>query len=302
MERDSDELFDVDNIDALRRLIAFARARDGMALTRRQICNAASIRGTDLDNFIPGKSGKPKAVRPHSRILIRLTRMVATDPRFANSIHNHPAHQDDFGRVEGVYRKLPLVAADDDFLFLHLSQIQVINQRQCETFHQNFAKAYYGYRFARTKDKILKSHFKIDAYDPTRKVPTFVHRMKFDDRETRFTRGQIIEIGNSYVFIGFVFAGTFDYRGVKLLVAEKNAFGKTDRLNGTFISYAGAEGHELGLIQLVATNDLFDDQNIGEFTIKDIRRTDPEFKYNEIRPNIADRLDAGFLVGALTLP
>jgi hypothetical protein len=302
MADDSEPLFAQDAVDALRRLLFFARAQDGMGLSRRQLVNAASVRGSDIDNFLPGKGGKPKAVHPHDRILIRLTRLVAVDPRFATAVKGNPARQADFDHVRAVFLRLPTVAPDDDFLFLHLKQIQVLDQEQCETFHSNFHKAYYGYRFSTRSNRILKSHFKIETYDPTRKVPTFVHRMKFEDGHARFTRGQIIEIGNCYVFIGFVFAGTYDYRGVKLLVAEKNPFGKTDRLNGTFISYAGVKGHEAGLIQLVATADLYDEEKIGEFPLDELSKTDPGFKVEEIRPDIATRLDNTFLVGALTLP
>lgn len=303
MEGESELVASEEDVEALRVLILFARNKSGMGLSRRELCIAANVRGTDIDNFTSKNrsTDQYKTHRPHNRILSRLLKFASTDKQLRSLIEGQRSDLGDaLRRVTISYQSLEKYSADDDHFFLYLNRIHAMDEQKCLSVCNNLSGNYYGYRFSTTKKKIVRSHFEIEKFDPTRKIPNFVHHLRYQDGPIRLTRGQILDFGTSYAFIGFVCVGTYDYDGVKFMVINKGKFGFSGKLNGLFISFAGDATYQMGTIQLIKTEEKYNADMIGEYSIEDVVKHDTSFNANALRRDASLLLDEGFLVGALS--
>jgi len=291
-----------EDVDSLRQLVDRARAEGGLDLSRQEISSIAGIRATDLDNFlqIDRRTKTYRSLRPHDRVLRRLIAFVATDARFASLAEREDAWKATVDRMIDIYRSFKRYSPDDDHFFLHLHAVKAMDEESCKAICRSLSGKYYGYRYSINAGRIIKSHFEIHKYDPTRKLPNFTHRLKFRDGIQRVTTGQILEIGGSFMFVGFVSAGNLAYDGIKCVVIRKGNFGSREIFKGPFISYAGNGVHEIGFIQLARTEDKFDLSKIGEFSVEDLR-SDKLFDADALRQNISTQRDGEFLIGALAL-
>jgi hypothetical protein len=291
------------DVEALRQLLIFARSKDGLALRRLELISAAGVRGPDLDNFISTvrSTGLYKTKRPHERLLFRLLKFVATEQRLRDALSAEHDLGPSLARVMSVYHALPTYSTDDDHLFVYLNRIHAMDEQKCLALCSHLSGNYFGYRFSANPKKIIRSHFEIKKFDPTRKIPNFIHHMKYQDGPVRLTLGQILDIGTNYVFTGFVCAGPDEYEGVKLIVMHKGMFGFSKKFTGLFISYAGEAGHQMGIIQLVRTKENYNPEKVGEFSLEKILRDDSSFDVQSLRKNVSGSIDDGCLVGALTV-
>jgi hypothetical protein len=290
-----------DDIEAVRQLLLFARRGSELGLSRREIVDAAEIRATDLDNFTTTdpKTGRFKTIKPPARVLSRLMQYVATSERLRRTIAGSKELEGLLQRVTQTYQSLKAFGADDDYFFLHLNKINAMDSKKCQSICKALAGNYYAYRFARRKNMVVRSYFEIQKYDPTRKLPSFKHYLKYEEGIKRLTRGQIMEIGTNYVFTGFVESGTYDFEGVKFIVAPKGTFGHSNTLSGLFISCAGKTEHQMGYIQLTRTSDQYDEEMLRVLSIDEMGAHDPLFDVKRFRKDVSSLLDDGFLVAAL---
>jgi hypothetical protein len=292
----------LDEIEAVRRLVLFARNAPPLRLSRHEIANVAEIRATDLDNFttIDSNTGRYKTSKPHPRVLSRLLQFVVTDHRIRTAAVGHSEHERLLDQLTQTYQSLRTFSADDDYFFLHLKSIHAMDDTKCRSICKDLSGNYYGYRFARKRNQVVRSYFEIQKYDPARKLPTFKHHLKYENGIPRFTRGQILDIGANYIFTGFVESGTYDFEGVKFIVAEKGSFGDTSSVSGLFISCASKTEHQMGFIQLTRTADRYDEQKLGIFSIEAVAAQDRRFNLSSIRKNVTDLLENGLLVASLS--
>jgi hypothetical protein len=291
-----------DDVTALRRLLLFARSEEGLGLRRQELASAAGIRAADLDNFISviRSTGLYKTKRPHERILHRVLKFAVTEPRLRDALGTQPELRSGLDRLADLYHALPAYSADDDHLFVYLRSIHAMDEQKCLAVCSHLSGNYYGYRFSANPRKIIRSHFEIKKFDPARKIPNFVHHMKYQHGPVRLTLGQILDIGTNYVLTGFVCAGTDEYEGVKLIVMHKGLFGSSKKFTGLFISYAG-EAHQMGIIQLVRTKEKYTSEKVGEFSIERILRDDPSFDVKGLRKDVSSLIDDGCLIAALAV-
>jgi hypothetical protein len=296
-----------EQIEALRTILTFAKSKEGLGLTRRELSIATSVREADVDNFIGQNKAKgtAKTARPPPRKLSRLLTFAATDRTLVERIAKEPETSKQkaaLAAAQAAFRLLPMYSTDDDHFFLYLNRIHAMNVKKCLSICSLLSAYYYGYRFSGTAGRIIRSHFEVKPFDPTRKLPNFSHHLRYGKGGTvRRTAGQILEVGQKLIFTGFATGSTYDdYEGVKFMVMDRGNFGKAPKLNGMFISYAGRATHQIGFIQLVATERPYKENMIGEYSLEEVQRDDPNFDVSEIRKNVSALLDGGFLVAALS--
>jgi hypothetical protein len=275
--------------------------------SRRNICEDAGVHEHDLRNFLSGKSNRPKF-----RAGLRLLAYVAVRP------------DDDLDRgtrasvraLRKAMQRVTVFDPDEDYLFKHTRRLKLVDASACERIAAQIQGQYYMYRLSPTKEQVLRSHLELERYNPYNRLPHFVNRLKFgpiDAKGAPFRRseGQVIPVGDYYLFVGFVFdsfkkATITEYKGVKLLVIPAAALHQDAHkpIGGIFVSFSYGRGdrYEYGPTYLMKCGEPFSEANVGEFPISRLSELGMGLKESDLKLDISTLLDGtGLLAACLTL-
>ena len=139
----------------------------------------------------------------------------------------------------------------------------------CNILHGHF----YAYRRAASGTAFVKSFVKIYTYSMSDKIARFINIMANEVGEKRDTEGQVVELGDSLAFVGFVNAddsGEGDFVGIKCIIVSRPSSTTINKMSGVFMS-KGDGNYHFGRMVLVRTQDSVSNMDIGIKKRREVR-------------------------------
>jgi hypothetical protein len=281
--------------DALRRLTILCK--EG-GRSRREISGDAGIDGVQLDDFIttrPNSKTVYRTIVPNEtfqqRLLVYL--LGLDEVKTIQADVKHPRH-DDVKLLEAGFAKLVRnYGGSPDPLFEYYKSKNLVTSEGSSRTSELLAGQFYAYRFSSGQDKLVKTYFKMQKPRRSENILTFVnYRREPDSTFIRETEGHVINIGENFVFFGFV-KGVDRFVGVKIVVLHHGDFAIQDTLSGVYMSHDNDGSYDIGRMILTRTPEKFDKKNIGMVGLDQLNDRDllaltmPQRKLSELAALIA---------------
>jgi hypothetical protein len=295
-------------VDALRTILSHAVR----ASTLADLAADMEVYEYDLKNFLaggprptadgnPAKQRRPGGTqRPKHRAGLRFLRYCANYP----ALHLSPEVQKSVEVAQNAMRRIARLDVDDDYFFKYFDSIKLMDIDKCRTVSENIMGRYYAYRLGQTSGVIVRSHLEVMSFNPYNKIPRFINRLKHgphNDNSSRLRKseGQILEVGNTYIFLSFTFDGddkrsSYNYRGMKIIITPAENFNVSNAMTcgALFVSYSYQGRYEYGPMIIKKTGDVYDRSKVGEFSIDEIRSIDTDINIHDLQMDSATLLDA----------
>lgn len=291
-------------VDELRDVIRWAEAGPWPA---DRLAEEAGIHAYDIRNFLGGaRSGH----RPGLRLLwfvgrLRQQSLAAVPEDIRSKIDRLGKIVDRFSDFE----------PDDDYFFRHLQRLEVSTEDRCRALCRRLSGQYYSHRLSRNPGKIIRSHYEFQKFSPYNRLPHVINRLRYgavgDNLAIeRTAEGQLVEVADTLVLIGLVYQGYRrvgkedddkpQYDGIQINLFPINKIGRSVT-EGLFLSYVYNARYEMGRMKLVRKADRktkFDPDQVGEFTVDQVREMEPDLNLADLAPDVSPLLGPASLLGA----
>lgn len=276
-----------DHRDALRKVLRALHNQGHQALWRE-----ADVELSEYSNFV---NERRRDLSPQARIRV-INHLVKNEGEFARALEIRRAR----GEFEAL-KKLWLSHAswiDDDHIFRHLESIGAVTKESCEEICRDIAGIYDLYRLsAEPAGHLHRSHLEIFPFSIYSKVPRFVNQMVIGPGRLRIIDGNIIFIGHSYCFFGYVRIKSADQSaiiGTKVMILTRLPRPKRTTLMGPFYTSGSEEVYNVGATRAISTTRKFDEHD------EDVLDVQLGTSRKEVEEN-AKRLNLPFRISDLAL-
>jgi hypothetical protein len=277
--------------DALRRLALVIKAG---GRSRREISGDAGIDGVQLDDFIttrPNSKTVYRTIVPHdtfqNRLLVYL--LGLDEVRRIQADVKHPNHNDVKLIEAGFARLVRNYGGSPDPLFEYYKSKTLATSEGSSKTSDLLDGQFYAFRFSSGEDKLVKTYFKMQKPRRSENILTFVnYRKEPDSTFIRETEGHVINIGENFVFFGFVKGVVDGFVGVKIVVLHHDDLAIKDTLSGVYMSHDNDGSYDVGRMILTRTPEKFDKKNIGMVSLDQLNDRDllaltlPQRKLSEL--------------------
>ena len=290
-----------DEVGLLREVI-----RDVIAMGRSAtaIAEEADVHPHDVRNFLA------KPVRPGHWPGLRMLRFAANLANDGTFLPVELAAKVD--RLREIASRLSIFEPDDDLFFRHLQRLDVTSERGCQQLCAQLAGHYYSHRLSRNPNRIIRSHYEFQPFNPYNRLPHVINRLKYGslsdpDAVERTAEGQIFQMADTLVLIGFVYRGyrgqgrktraETKYDGIQINIFPSGQFsgGHKSVIDGVFTSYVYDDRYEMGEMKLVRTKDgraaKFDPLEVGEFSFEEIQSKEPGIDFSGLKLDLSANLE-----------
>ncbi|MHB8267438.1 hypothetical protein [Bradyrhizobium sp.] len=250
---------------ALRSVTQFLRKTK----SRREVADHAHVDPNQLDDFInPRVKGgdKYKTTVPNNSFQRRLLNYILELPDLTEIAGNpnHECNADAKLLVGLPFDRSRVTKVSFDPLFRFFEAKRLADSDSSFKIAEYLAGQFYAFRYSSSREGLVKTYFRIPRPRRADSILTFQNfRLEPDDVTVRRTEGFILNIGENFVFFGFVKGGFGPIIGVKIVILHHGGFRRAKALSGLYISHDDDGSYDIGRMTLIQTQEKFKKENLG---------------------------------------